>query len=65
MGDLEREDGSQTRDVVVEVTRLLGLARSRGASDLHLEPTAEGLTVRMRLDSRRSMRNSPDPSSHD
>jgi len=36
--------------VIAEVDRLLRLARTRDASDLHLEPTAEGLTVRMRLD---------------
>ena len=45
-----RKKQAPTSQVITELDRLLRLAHSRGASDLHLEPTPAGLSVRLRLD---------------
>jgi len=50
MGGSKKDNRTGTHRVIAEVDRLVRLARTRGASDMHLEPTADGLTVRMRLD---------------
>ena len=46
----ESQEPDSALDVAGELDRLLRLARSRGASDLHLEPAPDGLSVRLRID---------------
>jgi type II secretory ATPase GspE/PulE/Tfp pilus assembly ATPase PilB-like protein len=48
--DLAKHDPGHPRYAVEVVDLLLAEARRRGASDIHLQPTADGLDVRWRID---------------
>ena len=49
-GDASEEVGSKTAPIVKIVNKILADARAAHASDVHIEPTAQSLEVRFRID---------------
>jgi type II secretory ATPase GspE/PulE/Tfp pilus assembly ATPase PilB-like protein len=50
MSELKRLDPADSQYAASFATLLIALARRSGASDIHLQPTPDGLSVRMRVD---------------
>jgi len=48
--ELSRLDPDDAQFATLAVDRILDVGRQRGASDLHLQPTAEGLELKYRID---------------